>query len=94
MARSWALAWSVQIEAELGQNVVVGDAFATGKRGAGGGDLAGFFRADRLIVEGRVGQGAGERIEHDLQEADDGGDLTGSHRIDQFMGLLLRAGCG
>ena len=36
------------------------NAFATGKRGAGGGDLAGFFRADRLIVEGRVGQGAGD----------------------------------
>src|SRR5271170_2182993 len=34
--------------------------------------------ADRLILVGRIGDAAGHRIEHDLQQTDDSRDLTRS----------------
>ncbi len=54
------------------------DAFAAGKRSLRCLDLACFFLADRLVVIGGAGQGWGERIKHDLQETNHGGDLARS----------------
>ena len=33
-----------------------------------------------------------ERIKHDLQQADYGGDLAGSHTVDQFVRVLSVVG--
>jgi hypothetical protein len=48
----------------------------------------------RLIVEGSIGDGAGDGIEHGLKQADNRKDLAWSHAIDQFVRLLPRIGCG
>src|ERR1039458_2743441 len=105
----WLLAWRVRLkrgaahalevlggEAEVGQNLFVGDALARvlGQPSLGGSNGAVLFFADEFVLVGCVGQTAGELIEHDLEEADDGGDLSGSHAVDQLVRLLLRVGCG
>jgi hypothetical protein len=76
-------------EAELGENFFMRDAFAAGERCLGCLGLASFFRAHRLVVVRGAGQGAGKRIKDDFQEANDGGDLAGSHAVDQIMRVLF-----
>jgi hypothetical protein len=66
--------WKFGSEAKLGENRLMRDAFATGKRSLRCLDLACFFLADRLVVGGD-GQGF-EWIKHDLQETNHGGDLA------------------
>jgi hypothetical protein len=79
-------------EAKLGENLFVGDAFAAAQRFLGCLDLARLFLADRLIVIGRASQGAGERIQNDLQETNHCGDLAGSHAVDQLVSVLFFVG--
>ena len=42
----------------------------------------------RFVVVRGVGDGAGDGIEHRLQQPDDGGDLAGGHAVDEFVGLF------
>ena len=77
-----------QGKAVLGEDLLMGDAFATGEGGVSGFDVASFFFCDRLIVVGRVGESAGKGIEHRLQQPDDSGDLAGGHAVDEFVGLF------
>jgi hypothetical protein len=63
----------------------VGNSLTAGKSSPGLLDLACLFFADRFVVVGCAGQSAGKRIEHDLQQSDHGGDLAGSHAVDQFV---------
>lgn len=79
-------------KAKFGENLFVRNAFAAGERLLGRLGLASLLFADRLIVIGRAGQSAGEGIEHDLQQTDHGGDLAGSHAVDQFMRVLSVVG--
>lgn len=76
-------------QAEVGEHLFVGNAFATGERIAGGGNLPSLLLADRFVIEGRVGQGAGERIEHYLKETDDGVELSGVELLDELVCLLF-----
>src|SRR5450432_912543 len=55
----------------------------------GCGNRAGFLYADRFVVVRGVGVGAGQRIEHDFEQRDHGGDLIRSHEFDQRVSLLL-----
>ena len=78
-------------ESELGQQLRVRDGLAgvLGQPCLGLGDGAALVFVLRFVVDGGVGDGAGDGIEHRLQEADDGGDLAGSHAVDQFVRLFL-----
>jgi hypothetical protein len=76
-------------KAELGQNLLVRNALATVEGGARGGNLAGFFLRDRLIVHGGMSETAGDRIGHHGEQMHDRGNLAGSQTLDQFMSLLF-----
>jgi hypothetical protein len=65
------------------------DAFAASERRLGCFDLARLFGARRLVVIWSAGQGAGERIEHDLQGTHRGGELAGSHTVDELVRVLF-----
>lgn len=56
---------------------------------AGSGDVACFFVAHRLAIDGSVGQGYGDRVKHGLEEADSGDDLSGGQALDEFVSFLL-----
>jgi hypothetical protein len=77
-------------ESELGQQLGVRDGLAgmCGEPSLGLGDGAAFVFALRFVVVRGVGDGAGDGIEHRLQQTDDGGDLAGGHAVDQFVGLF------
>ena len=78
-------------ESELGQQLRVRDGLAgvLGEPCLGLGDGAALVFVLRFVVDGGVGDGAGDGIEHRLQEADDGGDLAGGHAVDQFVRVFL-----
>src|SRR5579883_1218130 len=81
------------LEAELGQDFLVGNGLSACGGGAGLGDVAGLFFADRLVIDGGVGEGGGDGVEHGLEEAYGGADLSGGQAPDQFVSLLLRVRC-
>jgi hypothetical protein len=59
-------------KAELGENLFVGNSFATCKGSLGFLKLASLFRSYRFVVIRSAGQGASERVEDDLQETNHG----------------------
>src|SRR5262245_39050211 len=79
----------VRGKAELAQDFLVRNAFATIEGGAGSGDLTSFFLSDRLIVNGSIGETVSHGISHHFEQMNDGGNLAGSQPLDQFMGLLF-----
>ena len=79
-------------QAELGQDFLVRNDLSARGGGAGFGDVAGLGLAYRLVIDGGVGQGDGDGIEHGLEEADGGDDLSRGQALDQFVSFLLRIG--
>ena len=81
-------------QAEVSRDFFHGDALASSffePRLRTGHRLALLFR-DRFVVNGRVGNGPRDAVEHGLKQTDDGRDLTRRQTLDQFMCLLLFAG--
>src|SRR5271166_4585837 len=88
----WRAAQSLEVlgaKAELGENLFMGNAFATCKGSLGFLKLASLFRSHRFVVIRSTGQGASERVEDDFQETNHGGDLAGSHAVDQLVRVLF-----
>ena len=56
---------------------------------AGFGDIALFFFGDGFVVDGRVSQGAGNRIEHGFERSPYGGELCGGKLVEIGMRLFL-----
>src|SRR5450631_1807208 len=78
-------------EAELSEDVLMRNAFAgmlchPSLCGSYGPTLS---FALRFVVDGGVGDGAGDGIKHGLQQTDHGGQLTGGHAVDQFVRFFL-----
>ncbi len=79
-------------KAELGQDFLVSDGLVVLEPDLGSGDGAGLFLANRLVLDGSLGDAASHWIEHDFEQSDDGGDLSGGHAVDRFVRVLLRVG--
>jgi hypothetical protein len=79
-------------EAELGQHLLVRNALATVKGVASGSDLTGLVLRHRFIVQGSVGQAAGDGIEDSLEQADHGGKLCRAKPVNEFVGVLFGVG--
>jgi hypothetical protein len=76
-------------ESELGQNFLMRNALATVKGGARRGNLTGFFLSDRLIIQRSVGETAGQRIGHHLEQMNNGGELASIELVQELVRLLL-----
>ena len=79
-------------EAELGQQLLVRNALATVEGVASSSDLTGFVQRHRFIVQGSVGEAAGNGIEDSFEQADDGGKLCRGKPVNQFVGVLFGVG--
>lgn len=62
-------------EAERGEDILTGNGLVVLKPSPGGRNSAGLFLANRFVLNGSVGETAGERIKHGCEHADDGGEL-------------------
>ena len=76
-------------KSELGEHILVGNGFVVLEPDLGGINSAGFFLADRLVLNGSVGETAGHRVGHDLEQTDDGVELSGVELIDEMVSLLF-----
>ena len=79
-------------EAELGQHLLVRNALATVEEVASSSDLTGIVLRHRFIVQGSVGEAAGDGIEDSFEQADDGGKLCRGKPVNQFVGVLFGVG--
>jgi hypothetical protein len=78
----------VRSQAELSQNLFVGDALAPVERVAGavegGHGLGGQF----FVLDGRVGEGSRERFDQEFEQVADGDKLLFRQSVEQGVGLL------
>src|ERR1700722_7512038 len=81
-------------EAELGKDFSVRNSLPAAllEPRLGLGDGLAFFFAFRLVVDGRVRNGAGNGIEQTFKHADCCRDLAWGQSIDEFVGVLLVCG--
>ena len=79
-------------EAELGQQLLVRNALATVEGVASSSDLTGLVLRHRFIVQGSVGEAAGDGIEDSFEQADDGGKLCRGKPVNQVVGVLFSVG--
>jgi hypothetical protein len=75
-------------ESEFGQHFFVRNRLVVLEPFAGFGDGALFFVADLFIFGGRICQGAGNRIEHDFEQAAHGGEFFRGQDIEHRVRLL------
>jgi hypothetical protein len=57
-------------EAERGEDILTGNGLVVLKPSPGGRNSAGLFLANRFVLNGSVGETAGERIKHGCEHAD------------------------
>jgi hypothetical protein len=75
-------------EAEFGDYLFEGNPGIMFEPLARFGDGAFFLFSDRLVVNGGIGEGAGDRIEHYFHHMDHRGDLIGRQMIEQLPGVF------
>jgi hypothetical protein len=66
----------------------MGYALATGQRSAGPVQRLGSFRCESFLLNGRYGQGSGERLNHHLKKVAHSVELFLRQRIEEGMSML------
>jgi hypothetical protein len=85
----WGAVGSVIYQAELAQDLFVGNALATRERSAGAVECRRCFGRDLFLFHRSGSQRTRQRTGHHLKQMDDGGELTSVELIEELVGLLF-----